>query len=660
LKRILFDLESDGFLEECTKVHCIAAADVDTGERWDWKPGELPSALELLDQADVLIGHNIQRFDIPVLTKLHGFKPRKYPAVLDTMIIARLIFPNVRDTDAELVVRGQMPKGKDYIGKHTLGAWGYRLGEHKTEYDGGFEVWTEIMHHYMVQDVTTNLRLWKHLNVEAYSQAAVELEHRITYVCDQMEKCGVPFDVEAAGRLHAELIAKKAEAEAKLVEAFGSWLAPIAPKELETPFVPKRDNPKRGYVAGAPLTRLKLVTFNPGSRDHIAKVLTELGWKPKEFTEGGKPKVDENVVASAAIAFPQAAPLADYLMVDKRLSQLADGDQAWLKAVKPDGCIHGVINPMGTTTSRAAHFNPNLGQVPAAKSPYGHECRSLFGKRKGWKLVGADQEGLELRGFSHYLKPLDDGAYEKIVLDGDPHWANVLAMGLLPEGTVRDKDSQLHKVCREAGAKRFIYAFIYGCGDEKAGSIVLDAALAADKLGDQSLLKRFFLGKRAPGVVQIKKVGKAIRKGFLEKTGGLQALKRRLEGYDNVSPCGDRQHVKGFVDIHGYVPGLDGRRIPSRASHSSLNFLIQSAGAILCKRWVCDAFDELESRYKLGDDFAFYLWVHDEIQVGCREDIADEVGAVLVKHAKRAGEPYGFRVPLDSSYSVGDTWADTH
>jgi DNA polymerase-1 len=102
LKRILFDLESDGFLEECTKVHCIAAADVDTGERWDWRPGEIPQALEVLDQADVLIGHNIQRFDIPVLTKLHGFKPRKYPAVLDTMIIARLIFPNVRDTDAEL------------------------------------------------------------------------------------------------------------------------------------------------------------------------------------------------------------------------------------------------------------------------------------------------------------------------------------------------------------------------------------------------------------------------------------------------------------------------------------------------------------------------------------------------------------------------------
>jgi DNA polymerase-1 len=333
--------------------------------------GRLPQALELLDQADVLIGHNIQRFDIPVLTKLHGFKPRKYPAVLDTMIIARLIFPNVRDTDAELVARGTMPKGKDYIGKHTLASWGFRLGERKGEYEGGFEEWNEEMHTYMVQDVTTNLRLWKHLNVEAYSQPAVELEHRIAYVCDQMEKCGVPFDVEAAGRLHAELIEKKAEAETKLVGTFGTWLAPVSPKELQTPFVPKKDNAKRGYTAGAPLTRLKSVTFNPGSRDHIAKVLLERGWKPKDFTPGGKPEINENVVAAAASIFPEIAGLADYLMLDKRLSQLADGDQSWLKTVKPDGCIHGVINPMGTTTSRCSHFNPNMGQVPASKSPYG-------------------------------------------------------------------------------------------------------------------------------------------------------------------------------------------------------------------------------------------------------------------------------------------------
>jgi DNA polymerase-1 len=438
----------------------------------------------------------------------------------------------------------------------------------------------------MVQDVTTNLRLWKHLNVEAYSQPAVELEHRIAYVCDQMEKCGVPFDVEAAGRLHAELIEKKAEAETKLVGTFGTWLAPVSPKELQTPFVPKKDNAKRGYTAGAPLTRLKSVTFNPGSRDHIAKVLLERGWKPKDFTPGGKPEINENVVAAAASIFPEIAGLADYLMLDKRLSQLADGEQSWLKTVKPDGCIHGVINPMGTTTSRCSHFNPNMGQVPASKSPYGSECRSLFGARKGWKLVGADQEGLELRGFSHYLKPLDGGAYEKIVLEADPHWANVLAMGLLPEGTVRDKHSQLHKVCREAGAKRFIYAFIYGCGDGKAGEYRPGCCDGGTRSGN----RRCWRGSST--VSSLQDVSPLRRWVRLFAAGSWRSTAQALSDLKNK--------LRNFVNRHGYVPGLDGRRIPTRSDHSALNFMIQSSGAILCKRWACDALEDLESRFKMG------------------------------------------------------------
>jgi len=91
--------------------------------------------------------------------------------------------------------------------------------------------------------------------------------------------------------------------------------------------------------------------------------------------------------------------------------------------------------------------------------------------------------------------------------------------------------------------------------------------------------------------------------------------------------------------------------------------MIQSCGAILCKRWVVDAvFDLLSQGLKHGwdGDFVVCLWVHDEIQVACRKGLAKKVGEVLVKHAKAAGYPYGFRVPLHSSYSVGRSWADTH
>jgi DNA polymerase-1 len=211
------------------------------------------------------------------------------------------------------------------------------------------------MHDYMLQDRATNLGLWEFLNVDAYSQDAVVLEHRIARVCDQMEQAGVPFDVAAAGALHTELVRKKFEIEQKLIAHFGSWYAPEKPSKPV--FTPKQDNKRFGYVKGCPCTKIKKVTFNPGSRDHIAKVLIDRGWKPTKFTDGGKPQINEEVVEGIVVRFPEMEGLAEYLMLDKRLSQLADGDQAWLKTVKEDGRIHGVINPMGAITSRAAHLS---------------------------------------------------------------------------------------------------------------------------------------------------------------------------------------------------------------------------------------------------------------------------------------------------------------
>jgi DNA polymerase-1 len=570
------------------------------------------------------------------------------------MICARVIYPNVKDTDAALIHAGRMPAGNDYRGRHTIAAWGFRLGRPKLHEDiTDWSVWTPEMHERCIGDTKTNVDLWDHLQVDKYSQAAIELEHEIAVFCDSLEEAGVPFDQHSAHQLHIELTAKMNAADKKLRDQFGSWLAPISPTPSRSVFTPKKTDSKRGYTAGAPFTKLKRVFFNPGSRDNIAKVLTDRGWKPDDWTEGGKPRIDENIVAAIVSRFPEMDGLAEFLMIDKRLSQLADGDQAWLKVVKEDGRIHGVVNPMGTTTSRATHFWPNLAQVPAGAAPYGKECRSLFGVRhlnastffsEPWALVGADQEGLELRGFAHYLKPLDGGRYETLVLKGDPHWANTQAMGFTTEA--RDKNSELHTVYREVGAKRFIYAFIYGCGDYKAGEIVLDTCVAARKLGFDDPHKHFF-GPNSPSEKKIKQVGRGIRQGFLTKTAGLGQLKLKLG-----------KQIERF----GWLPGLDGRRIPVRSEHSALNFLIQSAGAILCKRWIVDAVRELQSMFKQGwdGDFVPILWVHDEIQIACKASITKQVGEVLVKHAQKAGETYGFRVRLDSKFKVGETWSDTH
>lgn len=676
--------------------------------------------IALLDKADMIIGHNWQRHDGPLITKLTKWRPRPGVLVRDTMVLSRLIFPNLKASDKQLVMSGKMPPGIKYQGRHTIGAWGYRLGNPKGDYaelrrakalaegltdekailEYIWGEWNEDMHEYMLQDRSTGLSLWRRLKPDDYAQPPIELEHRVARVCDAMEQAGVPFDLKAAGELQAELVGRKDVLERKLKETYGWWFAPVSPDPTKALFVPKapnkpsvwalKKNKKTGeekwgwstpgywgeYVEekeqitdldghtvgwgtktvfkGYPSTKIKKVMFNPGSADHLAKVLRQQGWVPTKFTDGGKPAMDEEVIESISVRFPEMEGLAELLMINKRLSQLVGGKSSkypLIDSVQPDGRIHGVINPMGTVTSRGAHMFPNLGQVPSAKKPYGVAFRKLFYAPKGWRFIGADQQGLELRALAHYLHKHDGGKYAKTVIEGDPHWLHACVMGLA-EGE-RDKHNKLHTIVREDGSKRFIYAYIYGCGDEKAGAIVYEALLNARRNGgdDGEAVYLKFFGDKAVTEDKLRKVGKSVRDAFLTRIDGFSTLQSKLQEQ---------------VERLARVPGLDGRRIPTRSKHSSLNFMLQSAGAILCKRWLADAFEECCEKfgYDWADPwsgkFVFVLWCHDEIQLCVREGYEGAVGEVLVRCARKAGEPYDFRVPLDSEWESGDNWAETH
>jgi len=181
---------------------------------------------------------------------------------------------------------------------------------------------------------------------------------------------------------------------------------------------------------------------------------------PAKFTKSGKAEIDENTVEALMTELPQVQGLGELLMVQKRLSQLIEGDSSLVGCVTDDGRIDGVINPIGTMTSRATHFHANLAQVRGAKKPYGKRFRDCFEVPHGWVFVGADMEGLEGRGFSRYPHPLDGGAYAIALLSGDPHWASTKNVGFVGKDEVRDKENNLHVILRE-GSKRFHYAFIY-------------------------------------------------------------------------------------------------------------------------------------------------------------------------------------------------------
>ena len=111
----------------------------------------------------------------------------------------------------------------------------------------------------------------------------------------------------------------------------------------------------------------------------------------------------------------------------------------------------------------------------------------------------------------------------------------------------------------------------------------------------------------------------------------------------------------------GYLRGLDGRRVPVRSTHSALNTLCQSAGAIICKRWVVEFHKMMQEQgYTEGTDYQQVAFVHDEIQVLTRKGLGDVIGETAVRAIGVAGDSYGVRLPLTGEYKIGRNWAETH
>ncbi|XRA87120.1 DNA polymerase [Pseudomonas putida] len=265
----------------------------------------------------------------------------------------------------------------------------------------------------------------------------------------------------------------------------------------------------------------------------------------------------------------------------------------------------------------------------------------------GWLLVGADASGLELRCLAHFMARYDGGKYVDILLNGDIHWANVQAMGITSEK--RDDHNTLHKLYRD-GAKTFIYAFLYGAGDEKVGTIVFGMVAKAKALGldYQHLLDVFFNGQDNPDEEALKAAGKKLKATFLRKTPALKKLVKAV-----------KEAAK-----RGHLVGLDGRHVHVKSAHAALNYLLQGAGALACKQWLVFLDDELQARglkHGWDGDYAFCAWVHDEVQIACR----NEAIAVIVREAAeacvaKAGEAFNFRCPLAGESKMGLNWAETH
>ena len=161
-EQIIFDLESTGLLRQGSSIHCIVMRDGNNGGTsvFDHRPEQsIIQGIKELEQADVLIGHNIIGYDIPLIKEqFPEFKPQGQ--CIDTLVLSRLFYPHIQDRDYERRPEG-MPQ--HLYGRHSLEAWGYRLKCFKGDFgkhEGNWSVYTPEMLDYCIQDTEVTLKLW--------------------------------------------------------------------------------------------------------------------------------------------------------------------------------------------------------------------------------------------------------------------------------------------------------------------------------------------------------------------------------------------------------------------------------------------------------------------------------------------------------------------
>jgi DNA polymerase I len=568
------DIETDGL--NPSVVWCIAVQDIHSGQVITFSETTLGLFKPwLVSEVDCLVFHNGISFDVPVLERLLG-----------------IVFDSIQIEDTLVLSQLDEPRRE---GGHSLASWGERLGFDKGDHSDWSEFSKEMLD-YCIIDVKITTKLYRHMLLKELSQDAKELEYATKKHCSVQERTGWSFDLQGAIELLQNINEDLRDVEEQVHKTFiplplwkskkavtnrwkktgGRTVAYQSEVDLECH---TNDDGDYGYWTYPEL--------NLGSRQQVGRHLVHYGWKPTVFTETGKPKVDESTLKDVDI--PEAKMIAHYLMLQKRKGQVSSWIDEYNYKTKR---IHCRVHTMGTVTHRMSSSNPNLQQVTASNKEYGREMRELFIVPSDKVLVGADLSGLELRCLAHYMK---DSNYTEEILSGDIHTANQKAAGL----KTRDE------------SKRFIYAYLYGCGDLLMGKICG---------GDREL-------------------GKKIKGDFLSNTPALATLRKKIE----------------HASKRGWIKALDGRKVYVRSPHSALNFLLQSAGAIIAKRaW--------EIFHVLADDYDYKQLgvIHDEIQIECDPMDSATLGQLIVDAMECTTEYYKLNCPITGEYKIGKSWSDTH
>lgn len=599
--RLCFDIETDGI--DATRIWCVVAQDVDTKKIYKWGPDDIDLGLNFIkNTATALIGHNIIGYDIAVIKKLTGidlFSCKLYDTWIMSMVLSY--------------------KRKH---KHGLAGWGEHLGFSKIDFHD-WEKFSDEMMTYCVRDVELNTKVFEVLMDEFKEQAAkkplianglrVEMDNAIFEAQTRMN--GWLFDVEGANKLLDKMTAQLDKIESVIHPRLPEMTVMIDKKEKYAKYKKNGEftaTTKRlleeylGYTPREdqweptkPFQRSYQTQVTLGNMEEVKDYLKQIGWKPDDwnYKKIGYEfiKVSPKLTTTSLIALGSFGRLIDRYYTTRSRRSILEG---WLREVKGDR-LSGRGWVIGTPTYRWRH--EVITNLPSVDAAWGKQMRSLFICEEGFKVVGADSAGNQMRALCHYI---GDESFTKEVTSGDIHTYNAGILG-----------------CSRGDAKRWLYAYLFGGGGRKLGTIL--TGKPDDKAGNES------------------------KKKYQSAIPGLGRVKTRLDTIYN-------QTSHGFGEA--FIPGLDGRRVYVGSAHQSLNYLLQSAEAITCKAAVSYIMREFDKRGLVGYPVLMY---HDEVAWVVREDQAEEAGKLFVEAFTEAPKEFGVMC-MGGDYAIGDNYAEVH
>lgn len=614
LMQLVFDIETDGFLEDMTKCHVLVCQDVVTKKLYTFT--DIKNGLDFMSNAVALIGHNIIGFDLMALEKLYGWKPSPKTRLVDTWIMSQTLQFNRSH-------------------KHGLAGWGSYLGYKKMDNSewaaDGFKTYDPRMIDYCINDVKLNTKVYEVLLAEL--QKAIEIndlikkglrvEHDVAEFEAVVRKTGWLFDLGKAQenlRLMTRHMNKiesiiepklgttkvfidKAPKTAKYTKKglYTATTARILSEYLGNKVIGEdalSNNPP--IQPGQEFQRSKIEKVTLSNMELVKQWLLTIGWKPDDWNvkrghTGNWIRTGPKLTSTSLAKLGRQGKLIDrYYTIKNRKATI----ESWLERIQKDDTgnyrLHGRMFTIGTPSFRCRH--EVIVNLPAVDAEYGRMLRELFIAEPGYRVVGADSAGNQLRGLCHYV---GDKSYTDLVVNGDQHTRNADVLG-----------------CSRSVAKSFLYAILFGAGDAK-------------------------LGQTLTGVSSAPK-GKEARQKFMANLPGFEQLVNKLRGVFNQYGC---------------IPGLDGRKIFARSDYQVLNYLLQTTEGITCKAALSYAMNKIKEEKLDAYPAIFY---HDEQAWIASDKDSKRVGEILQESFREAPKWFGVECMDGGDYVIGNSYAEVH